>query len=135
MVNSMNRLFGEPEEPEDPEWLRQFYALKQQLDEIISGVDNAVIRGSSEAQLAAFNKAVEEMPRLLQKLETLPPPKSTLRQRSFGFILHGMSTYLWACQLFKKSLEDNNTDIAWEADRRIKVAGALMAKAWKVATW
>ena len=71
MVKFIKRLFGQSEEPEDPNWLEQFCKIKRQTDEIIGGLDSAIINTSLETELAALKKASMEMLGPLQEIKAL----------------------------------------------------------------
>jgi len=128
MLNFIKRLFGEPEEGDDLEWLQRVWELKRQFDDINLAVQNAMMGDSVEDLLGAFDRASTEMPELLRKLEALPP-KSERRRRSFTVFLEGLTAYKLACDYSKKSLEEND-DVAYRhAVKHMKDAGQLMKQA------
>jgi len=129
MVNFIKRLFGESE---DPEWIGQVAKIKRQFDDINLGVQNAVMRGSVEAQLGALGKASVELPGLLRKLEALLSLKSKRRQEPLAYFREGLTDYLVACQYYKKGLEDNNQMAIVNAAEHMKEAVKMMKKAQKI---
>jgi len=124
------RLSVEFDESEDPKWLEQFYKIKQQTDKIVWGLDNAVRNRSLERELAALDKAVNELPSLIQELGDLPLLKSTRPRQAFANYVSGLATYLLACRYFKKGFDENDEKAFKEGARQIKIAGDLMDKSF-----
>ena len=118
------------EESEDRKWVEQFYKIKEQTDKIVWGLDSAIRSRSVELELAELDKAVNELPALIQELEALPLLQSRRAQRAFSYYVSGLATYLLACRYFKKSFEQDDEEAAKEGARQIKIACDLMDKSF-----
>jgi hypothetical protein len=118
------------EEAEDPKWIEKFYRIKKQTDKIVWGLDDAIRSKSVELELAALDKAVNELPPLIQELEALPLPKSKRARQAFSYYVSGLATYLLACRYFKTGFEQDDEEAAKEGARQIKIACELMDKSF-----
>jgi len=124
-------LFGEPEEPEDPNWFKQVDQLKRQFDGLNSEVLHAVKTESTMYLLPAFDRAELDMPELIQKLESLPP-QSEKRRQSWAFFIQALKTYLLSCQHLKKSLEKYDEQSYKQGLKLMKDAGQLLKQGQKM---
>lgn len=118
------------EEPVNTKWVEQFLKIKKRTDKIVWGVHNAVSSGLLERELIAVNKAVRELPALIQELNALPLPKTERMRQSFTYYVSGLATYLLACQYFKMGFEQNDEESAKEGAKQIKIACDLMDKSF-----
>ena len=122
--------FEDLEESEDPKWVEQFYKIKEQTDKIVWGVDIAIRSRSLEQEEAALDKAVNELPALIQELGAMPRMKSKRGQRSFNLYASGLASYLLACRYFKIAFEQDDEEAANEGAKQIKIACDLMDKSF-----
>ena len=131
MFNFIKSLFGEPEEPEDPNWFKQVDQLKKRFDGLNSEVLQAVKTESTMYLLPAFDRVESDMPELIQKLESLPP-QSEKRRQSWAFFIEALKTYLLSCQHLKRSLKEYDEQSYKQGIKLMKDAGQLLKQGQKM---
>jgi hypothetical protein len=119
-------------EMSEQEWFKQTDKLKRQFDKINVEVQKAIVSGKSGAILHAISRVEKEMPKLLEKLESLSPPKGGEWDKSWKYFIEGLKGYLLACRYYFKGILEEDESAIKDAIGHMEEAGKLLEKARKI---
>jgi hypothetical protein len=94
-------------EMNEQEWFKQVDESRRQFDKINAEVQKALKRGKFRELLSATQRASDEMPELLSKLQSLTPPKEEWEE-SRQYFIEALTGYLLFCRYYKRGLLDHD---------------------------
>ena len=119
-------------EMSEQEWFKQVDKLKRQFDKINAEWQKAVVSGRSHKMLSAISRVEKEMPKLLEKLESLSPPKGGEWDNSWKYFIEGLNGYLLACRTYWNGFLHDDESAIRHAIGHMEEAGKLLEKARKI---
>jgi hypothetical protein len=91
----------------EQEWFKQADEFKNRFDKINAEVQTALKSGNFEKMASAMQRASDEMPELVRKLEALTPPKAEWEE-SWQYFIEALAGYLLFCRYYKKGLLEHD---------------------------
>ena len=94
-------------EMSEQEWFKQVDELKRQFDKINSEVQRALKSSNFKKMVSSMQRASDEMPELVRKLEALTPPKVECEE-SWQYFIEALTGYLLFCRYYKRGLLEHD---------------------------
>jgi hypothetical protein len=116
----------------EQQWFKQVDKLKRQFDKINAEWQKAVISGRSHKMLSAISRVEKEMPKLLENLESLSPPKGGEWEKSWKYFIESLKSYLLACRTYWNGFLNDDESAIKDATGHFEEAGKLLEKARKI---